>query len=446
MGNVPSAGSNDEAVVWYAPPNKHRPDTAMKQLDVRQGPLESMMNRFTSAVQVLGLEEGVVRYLKTPQRQVTVSIPVRLEDGSVKVYTGYRVVHNRQRGPAKGGIRFHPAVTLKEVTALAAWMTWKCAVVGVPFGGAKGGVVCDPKRITVAELEKVTRRYVAELADVLGPERDIPAPDVGTDERVMAWVMDTYSRYARQLEPAVVTGKPLILGGSAGRREATGRGVTICAVKALGHLGLPVEGARVVVQGFGNVGSVAAELFAERGCRVVAVSDVTGGCVNDKGLDVGAAVAHLRDHGSLLGFAGGDAVPGDQILELPCEVLAPCALEDQITQKNAALVKARAIVEGANGPTSSDADPILEANGVFVVPDILANAGGVTASYFEWVQNRQGYRWPKDELDSRLERVMSDSFDAVVAAAREQSVGMRLAAYCLGVSRVADALELRGVW
>ena len=364
----------------------------------------------------------------------------------MEVFTGYRVIHNRNRGPAKGGIRFHPHATLEEVTALAAWLTWKCAVVDVPFGGAKGGIVCDPTAMTVGELEKVTRKYVAELADVLGPETDIPAPDVNTDERVMAWIMDTYSRYARHLEPAVVTGKPLILGGSPGRREATGRGVTICGIKALDHLGLPVEGARVVVQGFGNVGSVAAKLLRERGCKVIAISDVTGGYVNKDGLDVDAAVAHARDRGSLLGFRGGDLVAGEEILELQCDLLCPCAMEDQITTKNASRIEARAVVEGANGPTSSGADPVLEDKGVFVVPDILANAGGVTASYFEWVQNRQGYKWPKEELDSRLERVMRDAFDSVLWASRDYGTAMRLAAYCLGIRRVADALELRGIW
>jgi glutamate dehydrogenase (NAD(P)+) len=404
------------------------------------------MDRFDTAAEVLGLDTGMVRYLKTPQRQVSVSVPIRLDDGSLEVYTAYRVIHNRQRGPAKGGIRYHPGVTLEEVTALAAWMTWKCAVVDVPFGGAKGGVVCDPKEMTESEIEKVTRRYVAELADVLGPEKDIPAPDVNTDERVMAWVMDTYSRYARHLEPAVVTGKPLTLGGSSGRREATGRGVAICALEALACLGLPPSDARVVVQGFGNVGSMAAKFLSERGCKVVAVSDVTGGYVNEFGIDVDAAVAHVREHGSLLGLRGGEHVPGDDVLELPCEVLCPCALEDQITDRNAPRVKARIVVEGANGPTSSGADPILEGMGVFVVPDILANAGGVTASYFEWVQNRQGYNWPRVELDARLKRVMVEAFDGVYRASREYGVSMRLAAYCLGVKRVANALELRGVW
>jgi glutamate dehydrogenase (NAD(P)+) len=422
-----------------------KPLTVDKKV-IECGPLRSMLDRFEAAVEILGLDEGMVCYLKTPQRQVVVSVPIRLDDGTLEVYTGYRVIHNRQRGPAKGGIRFHPAVTLEEITALAAWMTWKCAVVDVPFGGAKGGVVCDPGGMTEVEIEKVTRRYVAELADVLGPERDIPAPDVNTDERVMAWVMDTYSRYAGHLEPAVVTGKPLILGGSDGRREATGRGVSICGIKALSHLGLPVDGARVVVQGFGNVGSVAAKLLADRGCKVVAISDVTGGYVNEGGLDIYEAATHASKRGSLLGFRGGDRVRGEEVLELECELLAPCALEDQITQENGPRIKAGAIVEGANGPTSSAADPILEGKGVFVVPDILANAGGVTASYFEWVQNRQGYRWPKEELDARLEHVMSDAFDAVLKTSQRHRSSTRLAAYCLGVRRVADALELRGIW
>jgi glutamate dehydrogenase (NAD(P)+) len=410
------------------------------------GPLRSMFDRFDAAVATLQLEPGIVRYLKTPQRQVVVSVPIRLEDGSLEVYTGYRVIHNRNRGPAKGGIRYHPGVTLEEVTALAAWMTWKCAVVDVPFGGAKGGIACDPSKMNKSELEKVTRRYVSDLSDVFGPEQDIPAPDVNTDEQVMAWVMDTYSRHARHLEPAVVTGKPLILGGSLGRREATGRGVTICGIKALSHLGLPVEGARVVVQGFGNVGSAAAKLLQERGCKVVALADVTGGYVNEDGIDVDGAAAHSKGNGSLLGFRGAEEIPGREALELPCEILAPCALEDQITFENAPKIEAKVVVEGANGPTSSGADPILEQKGILVVPDILANAGGVTASYFEWVQNRQGYRWPKEELDSRLERVMSDAFDAVLRASEGYGTTMRLAAYCLSIRRVADALMLRGVW
>lgn len=421
-------------------------DAETLQLQGGESPLASMLDRFDTAASVLDLDKDLVRYLKSPQRQVTVSVPIRLDDGTLEVYKGYRVIHNRQRGPAKGGIRFHPELTLDEVTALAAWMTWKCAVVDVPFGGAKGGVVCDPKRMTDVQLERVTRKYVAELADVLGPERDIPAPDLNTDERVMAWIMDTYSRYARHLEPAVVTGKPLILGGSPGRREATGSGVATCAVMALRHVGSPVEGARVIVQGFGNVGSVAARMLSERGCRVVAISDVSGGYVDERGIDVVAAATHARANGSLEGFASGDRVPGQDVLGLACDVLSPCAVADQITAKNALDVKARVLVEGANGPTSSAADAVLERNGVFVVPDILANAGGVVASYFEWVQNRAGYRWPKEEVDARLERVMSDAFEAVLDTSLQLRTGTRLAAYCVAIRRVADAFALRGVW
>jgi glutamate dehydrogenase (NAD(P)+) len=300
--------------------------------------------------------------------------------------------------------------------------------------------------MTRVQLEKVTRRYVAELSDVLGPEQDIPAPDVNTDEQVMAWVMDTYSRYARHLEPAVVTGKPLVLGGSVGRREATGRGVMICGAKTLDHLGIPAEDARVVVQGFGNVGSVSAKLLAERGCKVIAISDVTGGYVNERGIDVESAIAYAHEHRSLLGFEGGDSVAGSEILEMPCELLCPCAIEDQITEENAHRVKAKAIIEGANGPTSSNADSILEESGVFVVPDILANAGGVTASYFEWAQNRMGYRWPERKVNGRLEQVVAEAFESVLALSELYSTSVRLAAYCLGIKRVAEALELRGVW
>lgn len=413
---------------------------------IDHGPLRSMLGRFDAAVEILGLDSGLVRYLKIPARQVVVAVPIRLDDGSLEVYTGYRVVHNNNRGPAKGGIRYSPNVTLSEITALAAWMTWKCAVVDVPFGGAKGGVTCDPKELADVQLEKITRRYVANLSDILGPEQDVPAPDVNTDERIMAWIMDTYSRYARHLEPAIVTGKPLILGGSEGRREATGLGVTLCAVKALDHLGIRPKDARVVVQGFGNVGSVAAQFLSKRGCRVVAISDVTGSYVDEKGLDVNAALDHVRKHRTLEGFQAGERIDGMEMLELPCDLLCPCAVEDQITEANAPRIKARAIVEGANGPTSSEADPILEEKDIFVVPDILANAGGVTVSYFEWVQNRQGYRWPKEQVHERLERMMSESFDAVMDEARVRNTGPRLAAYCLGIRRVADALELRGVW
>jgi glutamate dehydrogenase (NAD(P)+) len=410
------------------------------------GPLRSMLKRFDAAVEILELEPGIVRYLKTPARQLIVAVPIQLDDGSLEVYTGYRVIHNRSRGPGKGGIRYAPDVTLSEVTALAAWMTWKCAVVGVPFGGAKGGIACDPTKMTQVQLEKVTRRYVAELADVLGPDTDIPAPDVNTDEQTMAWIMDTYSRYARHLEPAVVTGKPLVLGGSVGRREATGRGVMTCGLKALEHLEQPAENARVVVQGFGNVGSVAAQLFSERGCTIVAISDIGGGYVNERGIDINSAIAHMQQHGSLSDFKGGESIGGSEILELPCDVLCPCAIEDQITEDNAHRIEAKVVVEGANGPTTSEADSILEEAGVFVVPDILANAGGVTASYFEWVQNRAGYNWPEEELNARLDHMISEAFDAVLELAEEYGTTARLAAYCLGIKRVADTLTLRGVW
>jgi glutamate dehydrogenase (NAD(P)+) len=410
------------------------------------GPLRSMLKRFDAAVEILELEPGIVRYLKTPARQLIIAVPIQLDDGALEVYTGYRVIHNRSRGPGKGGIRYAPDVTLSEVTALAAWMTWKCAVVGVPFGGAKGGIVCDPTKMTKVQLEKVTRRYVADLADILGPETDIPAPDVNTDEQTMAWIMDTYSRYARHLEPAVVTGKPLILGGSVGRREATGRGVMVCGLKALERLGQPAENSRVVVQGFGNVGSVAAELFAERGCTIMAISDISGGYVNERGIDIDSAIAHMRQHGSLSDFQGGENIGGSEILELPCDVLCPCAIEDQITEDNAHRIEAKIIVEGANGPTTSEADSILEEAGVFVVPDILANAGGVTASYFEWVQNRAGYKWPEEELNARLDHLIAEAFDSVLELSEEYGTTARLAAYCLGIKRVADTLALRGVW
>ncbi|RMD94139.1 MAG: Glu/Leu/Phe/Val dehydrogenase, partial [Calditrichaeota bacterium] len=376
-------------------------------------PFESMMSRFDVAAEILNLEPGIYDYLKTPQMQIITSVPIQMDDGKIEVFEGYRVIHSSVRGPSKGGLRYSPHLTLSEVKALAAWMTWKCAVVNIPFGGAKGGIKCDPRALTKVELEKITRRYTANLLDILGPERDIPAPDVNTNAQIMGWIMDTYSMHMRHTETAVVTGKPPYLGGSLGRIEATGRGVRIVAEAAMQKYGLAPEDTRVVIQGFGNVGSTAALEFEQLGCKVVAISDVTGGYYNEKGIDISEALQHKQAHeGLLTDFAGGEKVTNKELLELPCEILAPCALEDQITSKNAERIKAKIIVEGANGPTTAKADPILHEKGILVIPDILANAGGVTVSYFEWVQDRMGYFWPIDEVRNRLSRILTDSFHA----------------------------------
>jgi glutamate dehydrogenase (NAD(P)+) len=369
-----------------------------------------------------------------------------MDDGSFRVFTGYRVQHSIIRGPAKGGIRYHPDVTLEEVMALAAWMTWKCAVVNIPFGGGKGGIVCDPSKMSKGELERLTRRYVADLIDVFGPESDVPAPDVNTNEQTMAWIMDTYSMHARHTVTAVVTGKPLALGGSAGRREATGRGVLLMIREAARRIGLDLRGARVVVQGFGNVGSVAADLLAKDGAIVVGVSDVKGAIQNPSGFDVPALLQHVAQTKSVVGFPGSTPVDGKKLLELPCDVLIPAALENQITHVNAGRIQARIIAEGANGPTTTQADKILNKAGVLVVPDILANSGGVTVSYFEWVQDRQGLFWREQEVNERLEHIMVNAFHDVARMADEHGVSFRVAAFMLAIKRVVDVIQLRGVY
>src|SRR5215203_2258739 len=366
-----------------------------------ENPFEAMMSRFDGAAQRLSLDPGLYKVLRSPEKQIIVSVPILRDTGEVEVYTGYRVLYNTSRGPAKGGIRFDMNVTLDEVKALAAWMTWKCAVVNLPFGGAKGGVICDPLQMSAGELERLTRRYTAGIIATLGPDSDVPAPDVSTNERVMAWVMDTYSMHARHTALAVTTGKPIELGGSLGRREATGRGVMFVTREALAYLGMPVRGTTVAVQGFGNVGSVAAKLLVGEGCKIVAISDRTGGVHNPAGIDVDAAIAYVQRTKTLEGFDGGDELSNEELLELEVDVLVPAALENVITSKNAARVKAKIISEGANGPTSAAADAILEEKGIFVIPDILANAGGVTVSYFEWVQNRGGYYWSEATVNDR---------------------------------------------
>ncbi|HEX5177724.1 MAG TPA: Glu/Leu/Phe/Val dehydrogenase [Gemmatimonadaceae bacterium] len=405
-----------------------------------------MMSRFDRAAELLDLEPGLYKILRHPEKEITLSIPVLMDNGEIEVFTGYRVLHNTSRGPAKGGIRFDPNVNRDEVKALAAWMTWKCAVVNIPFGGAKGGVICDPLKLSVAELERITRRYTAGLIGVLGPDSDVPAPDVNTNERVMAWVMDTYSMHMRHTVTSVVTGKPVEMGGSLGRREATGRGCMLVTLAALEHLGMRAAGATVAVQGFGNVGSVAAQLLHTQGCKVIAIGDRSGGIVNTNGIDVNDAIAYVKQNRSLEGYSKGDRITNDDLLTLEVDVLVPAALENVITRKNAPKIRARVICEGANGPTTAPADAILDDKGVFVIPDILANAGGVTVSYFEWVQDRGGYFWTEATVNDRLQQIMQDSFRAVLELSRRHKVNMRTAAYMLSISRVATVHRLRGIY
>jgi len=411
-----------------------------------ENPFEAMMQRFDHAAELLSLDPGIYKILRNPEKQIITSIPVAMDNGEVEVFQGFRVLYNTSRGPAKGGIRFDMGVTLDEVTALAAWMTWKCAVVDVPFGGAKGGVICEPYRLSQGELERLTRRYTASILEILGPESDVPAPDVNTNEQTMAWIMDTYSMHKRHTVTAVVTGKPIAMGGSRGRREATGRGVMLSIREALRELGLPLHGTKVAVQGFGNVGGTAARLLEEEGLTVVAISDKTGGVYNDKGVSVKDALEYVQKNRFLEGFQGGDPITNEALLEVECDVLAPCALENVITRRNAGNIKAKIIAEGANGPTTAYADAILDDKGVFVVPDILANAGGVTVSYFEWVQNREGYYWREDTVNERLQEVMVRAFREVLEYSRKHSVNMRAAAYMLSIDRVAAVHRLRGIY
>ncbi len=411
-----------------------------------ENPFEAMMERFDHAAQILDLAPGLYKVLRNPEKQIIVSVPILRDSGEVEVYTGYRVLYNTSRGPAKGGIRFDLNVTLEEVKALAAWMTWKCAVVNIPFGGAKGAVVCDPATMSMAELERVTRRYTSGIIDTLGPDSDVPAPDVNTNERIMAWIMDTYSMHKRHTVTAVVTGKPIEMGGSLGRREATGRGCMHVTREALAKLGLSLKGTRVAVQGFGNVGSIAADLMSKEGAVVVAVSDKSGGLHNAKGLDVTDVLRWVAERRQLAGYPKAEAITNDQLLLADCDVLVPAATENVITRKNAPHIKAKIICEGANGPTTAAADKILEDKGIFVIPDILANAGGVTVSYFEWVQDRGGYFWDLETVNQRLERIMVHSFNDVVALGERHKVNTRIAAYMLAVDRVAAMHRLRGMY
>jgi len=420
--------------------------TTAPQVDKESNPWESQRARFDLAAQKLNLDDGLWRVLRYPNRELTVYIPVQMDDGHLEVFTGFRVQHSIARGPAKGGIRYAPDVTLDEVRALAAWMTWKCAVVNIPFGGAKGGVICDPHKMSMGELERMTRRYTAELVDFIGPEKDVPAPDVNTNEQIMAWMMDTYSMHMRQTVTAVVTGKPLNIGGSRGRREATGRGIMIVVDEAVKKLGLSREGSRVIIQGFGNVGSNAAILMAEAGYKIIGIIEVDGSLYNKNGIDVKKLSEYRQKNRTVLGFPDADKAEAAELLVTDCDILIPAATENQITSRNADRVKCKILAEGANGPTTASADEILAEKGVFVIPDILCNAGGVTTSYFEWVQDRQGYFWSEREVNERLQAVIERSFGEVVKYAELHQVNNRVAAYMLAIDRVAYALKERGFY
>jgi len=407
---------------------------------------DAMLTEFEEAAKILNLEPGIWRILTNPKRQITVSCPVLMDNGEIVVFTGYRVQYNITLGPAKGGIRYHPNVTLDEVTALAAWMTWKCAIAHIPFGGGKGGIIVDPNLLSRRELEALTRRYIAEIVDAIGPEKDVPAPDVNTNEQTMAWIMDTYSMHVGHTETAVVTGKPVELGGSLGRREATGRGVMICARESAKHLGFDIKGATIGVQGFGNVGSVSAALLPEQGANNTAVADLKGGVYNPKGLDIPKLLEYAGHHKTVAGFTGGEPLTNDELFKADVDILIPAALENQITMANAPAIRAKAVIEGANGPTTPDAHAHLHDRGVFVVPDILANSAGVTASYFEWVQHRHGYFWTEKEVNERLEMKMMQAFDAIRGCAVGYKVDMRTAAYIVAIKRVADVTRVRGMY
>ncbi len=415
-------------------------------LEQEINPWEAQAARFEYAAEKLNLDPGIWKVLRQPSREIIVHFPVQMDDGRFEVFTGYRVQHSQARGPGKGGIRYAPDVTLDEVRALASWMTWKCAVVNIPFGGAKGGVICDPKKLSQGELERITRRYTAEIIEFIGPEKDVPAPDLGTNEQTMAWIMDTYSMHMRQTVTSVVTGKPLTIGGSRGRREATGRGLRKVCDEALRFLELPREGCRVILQGFGNVGANAARLMMESGYKIIGIAEYDGALFNRDGIDIHALAEHHQRGGSVLGFRGAEAADPDELLTAECEILIPAAMENVITSRNASQIRARIVAEGANGPTTAVADEILAEKRVFVIPDILANAGGVTASYFEWVQDRQGYFWKEAAVNEQLEAILAASFDDVVRYAEAHDVNNRIAAYMLAMDRVAFAIKQRGIY
>ncbi len=415
-------------------------------LEQEINPWEAQAARFDFAARKLNLEEGLWKLLRTPAREIIVHFPVAMDNGKFEIFTGFRVQHSIARGPGKGGVRYSPDVTLDEVRALASWMTWKCAVVNIPFGGAKGGVICDPKKMSQGELERMTRRYTSEIIDFIGPEKDVLAPDINTNEQTMAWIMDTYSMHMGRTVTSVVTGKPVTVGGSRGRIEATGRGVQVVCDESLRYLKMPVEGCRVVIQGFGNVGSNAARLMMERGYKIVGIAEIEGGLWNSNGIDIHQLLDYKRRNNTILGFRNAEATPSEEVLVSECEILIPAATENVITSRNAGKIKARIIVEGANGPTTAVADEMLAEKRIFVVPDILANAGGVTASYFEWVQDRQGYFWKEAVVNEQTETILHDSFDDVVRYAEAHNVNNRIAAYMLAIDRVAFTIRQRGIY
>jgi glutamate dehydrogenase (NAD(P)+) len=415
-------------------------------LEQEINPWEAQAARFDFAARKLNLDEGIWKVLRYPSREIIVHFPVSMDDGRIEVFTGFRVQHSQARGPGKGGIRYTPDVSLDEVRALASWMTWKCAVVNIPFGGAKGGVICDPKKMSIGELERMTRRYTAEIIEFIGPEKDVPAPDVNTNEQVMAWIMDTYSMHMRQTVTSVVTGKPLNIGGSRGRREATGRGISVVCDEALKHLHMQRDGCRVIIQGFGNVGSNAAKLMQDKGYKIIGVAEFDGGLFNPNGIDVCALLEFRQRNGSVLGFKGAEAADPLELLTTDCEILIPAATENVITSRNAERIQARVVCEGANGPTTAVADEILADKRVFIIPDILANAGGVTASYFEWVQDRQGYFWKESIVNEQLDSILAESFDDVVRYSEAHNVNNRIAAYMLAIDRVAFTIKQRGIY
>jgi len=447
LSAMPTLGRNKEAEMEAAKMQTEK-NTSLATISIEQetNPWEAQAARFEEAASRLKLDAGIWKVLRSPSREIIVHIPVAMDDGSIEVFTGYRVQHSISRGPCKGGIRYAPDVSLDEVRALASWMTWKCAVVNIPFGGAKGGVICDPKTMSQGELERMTRRYTAELIEFIGPEKDVPAPDMGTNEQTMAWIMDTYSMHMRNTVTSVVTGKPVNLGGSRGRREATGRGVSIVCDQALKYLNMTPEGTTVIVQGFGNVGSNSAKLLWDKGYKIIGIGEFDGALFNKNGIDISELLEHKARHGSIHGFKGAEAADKDELLTMPCDVLIPAATENVITSRNAEHIRARILCEGANGPTTSVADEILADKGVFVIPDILANAGGVTASYFEWVQDRMGYFWTETEVNQRLERIMIDSFDDVMQYSVTHGVNNRIAAYMLAIDRVAYTAKQRGIY
>jgi len=418
----------------------------LKSVTIPISTFENTMKQFDQAAAKLKIDKGLLEFIKYPRKSTIVKLPVRMDDGSFQMFTGYRVQHSIVRGPAKGGIRYHPDVSLDEVQALAAWMTWKCAVVNIPFGGGKGGIICDPSKMSEGELERLTRRYTTALLEVVGPEKDIPAPDVNTNEKTMAWFMDTFSMHAQHTVTSAITGKPVILGGSLGRREATGAGVVITVREALKHLKLIASKTTAAVQGFGNVGSVAADHLQRLGVKVTHVCDVFGGLYNPKGIDIPALIEYVNKNKKVVGFPGAKPFDKDKVLYAKVDILVPAALENQITEKNAAKIKAKIIAEGANGPVTPEADKILEKNKVVVIPDILCNAGGVTVSYFEWVQDRMGFFWTEEEVNNRLEQFMTNAFNDVLQVALKNKVHLRIAAFMVAIQRVVDVVMLRGIY